>query len=367
MVSSGGSSHRLHPDVVAASQVNAYSSPDISDASAATAPVQSSVPLPPPDPTSMVSGLPAPGSAPVPQPGVVYPQAFAPFTPASQPAQVFSQPAQPPSAPVDPGAPAESKDSRWPLTYPARLGYPFAGLGLALVFSTVISVLSLVWFFATNPQILSDPSALASSEQVMDFALSAPVIIAGILALWAGFLSVLFFVSRRRGAKSFAKDFLFRFAPVDLAWGVGLAVVGFAGQLILLSGFTAVGVDLEGADNSSVILGHSPAATAVLALCIGLGAPVVEELFFRGLTLGVFAARFSPAIGVLVSSALFGLMHAGGSTQLGAGTAVLVLVTGLMGLLFALVTVRTRRLGPAVVGHVVFNSTTVVLVLSGLA
>jgi CAAX protease family protein len=67
-----------------------------------------------------------------------------------------------------------------------------------------------------------------------------------------------------------------------------------------------------------------------------LMAPLAEELFFRGLLFGVLRSRFGLAWGVLVTGALFSLVHAVGSPPetlivlfvLGAGLCLLYLRTG---------------------------------------
>jgi membrane protease YdiL (CAAX protease family) len=67
-----------------------------------------------------------------------------------------------------------------------------------------------------------------------------------------------------------------------------------------------------------------------------LVAPLAEELFFRGLLFGVLRARFGIAWGVVVTGALFSLVHAVGSPPetlivlfvLGAGLCLLYLRTG---------------------------------------
>ena len=82
------------------------------------------------------------------------------------------------------------------------------------------------------------------------------------------------------------------------------------------------------------------------------------------LTLQVFTHRFGAVVGVLVSSVLFGLVHV---QSLTAASAVIVVVTGLTGLGFAVLTLSTKRLGGAIVGHVTYNSlvATYVLVVGG--
>nr|WP_269204652.1 CPBP family intramembrane glutamic endopeptidase [Motilibacter deserti] len=93
-------------------------------------------------------------------------------------------------------------------------------------------------------------------------------------------------------------------------------------------------------------------ALAVVAVLSVVVAPVVEELLFRGLLLrGLMTRlRFWPA--ALISSALFGLMHA--PTAL-TGAPAVVLHTGALGLVLCLLTRRTGRLVPAVLVHALHN------------
>jgi len=97
----------------------------------------------------------------------------------------------------------------------------------------------------------------------------------------------------------------------------------------------------------------------VLAPFLVLGAPFVEELFFRGLVLRSLARRFGPVIGVVGSSVLFGLVHF--QTGMGAASdAALMCAIGAFGLLLAYLAVRTGRLGPGLVAHATFNAITVI-------
>lgn len=91
----------------------------------------------------------------------------------------------------------------------------------------------------------------------------------------------------------------------------------------------------------------------VLSLMVVLGAPLVEELFYRGLLLRSLEKRRWPAAAsVAGSAALFGLLHL--QPLQFAGLFV-------FGLVLAGLTVGFGRLGPAVWAHMAFNASTVVV------
>jgi glutamate-5-semialdehyde dehydrogenase len=78
-------------------------------------------------------------------------------------------------------------------------------------------------------------------------------------------------------------------------------------------------------------------------------APLVEEFVFRGLILRGLLARWTPWPAILVSAALFGLIHLN-PAQLP--------VTLTLGVILGWVYVRTRSLGLCVIGHAINNATT---------
>ena len=101
---------------------------------------------------------------------------------------------------------------------------------------------------------------------------------------------------------------------------------------------------------------HGAFAIAVLFLFLAVGAPLVEELFFRGLLLRSLARRFGPVVATLGSAVAFGLAHFE-LLQL----AALIL----FGLVLALLAERTGRLGPGIVAHATFNAATVLTLTWG--
>lgn len=92
----------------------------------------------------------------------------------------------------------------------------------------------------------------------------------------------------------------------------------------------------------------------LLIVAVVVVAPIVEEWFYRGLLLPTLARRFGVVGGAFGSAVVFALVHQEP-----------ILLPGLFVLALALawLTIRTGRIGPAIVAHVAFNATTVVQLL----
>ena len=98
----------------------------------------------------------------------------------------------------------------------------------------------------------------------------------------------------------------------------------------------------------------SPLLVVLLVVCVAVGAPVVEELFYRGLLQPALIRLTNPVIGIAVASVLFGAVHF---------SVVELLPLSVVGLVFGLLAHRTGRLLPAIVAHMTFNSFTLALLL----
>ncbi len=89
-------------------------------------------------------------------------------------------------------------------------------------------------------------------------------------------------------------------------------------------------------------------------LIIGLLAPLVEELCFRGLTLNRFLRVMPPVGAIFIQAALFGLIHL---------NAVQGSYAFLLGLFLGWLTYRSRAVWPSVLCHVFFNAGNIALSL----
>ena len=101
----------------------------------------------------------------------------------------------------------------------------------------------------------------------------------------------------------------------------------------------------EGLSESPLLIG------ALVALVI----PLLEEILFRGFLLELLVSRAGVTVGVVVSSALFALLH---------GLSASLPIFGLA-LVLAAVKLRTRSLGAAWAVHALHNGATTLLITGG--
>jgi membrane protease YdiL (CAAX protease family) len=177
------------------------------------------------------------------------------------------------------------------------------------------------------------------------------------IALWVGFVGAPMVASRVEGTGDPIADFGVRFRwsdlPIGVVTGVGLQLVALP-LLYAVIQFATGPLDIEGPARDLADKAGGPAGWAAFAIIVGVGAPIAEELFFRGLLRGAIQARAGRTVAVVLSSALFAATHF-----------QVVQFAGLFlaGLTWALLADRAERLGPAIVSHTAFNLTTVAALL----
>ena len=221
--------------------------------------------------------------------------------------------------------PAECSEPRW------GMGDAVAGWMAALVCSTLAVG---AWIAVTG-----------------DAPLSFATLLVGQAGLWMGLLAAPLIASRRKGSGHVGADLGLSAERADVA---GL-VVGVACQLLLIpflylviQWFTGpldvAGPARELTDRADGI------AFLILALLVVLVAPVVEELFYRGLLMRAAARRWGDPAAVVVSSAVFAASHF-----------EIVIFPGIFafGVVLAVLAVRTGRLGASIAAHIGFNAVTV--------
>jgi membrane protease YdiL (CAAX protease family) len=89
----------------------------------------------------------------------------------------------------------------------------------------------------------------------------------------------------------------------------------------------------------------------VFAVLLVVGAPVVEEIFYRGLLLRSLTRYLSPALAVVVCGVVFGAAHFNWVTLAG--------LAG-FGIVLAFLANRYGRLGPNILAHSAFNLVAVI-------
>lgn len=180
-------------------------------------------------------------------------------------------------------------------------------------------------------------------------------------ALWMPMLGACWFVSRRRGDRSFARDFGLRWRPLDIGLGLAGSIAARSTESIVLLPIVLVHPHFRVPEVSEFQrFTHGVSGWVALALVTCVGAPIVEELFFRGLIQTRLVGRYGPVIGIGVTSVLFGAAHLIGWS----GPISLVYALGIVGAGVSLGTMRhlTGRLGTSMMTHGFFNAQALLIV-----
>ncbi len=94
-----------------------------------------------------------------------------------------------------------------------------------------------------------------------------------------------------------------------------------------------------------------------------LGAPIVEEVVFRGLLQPAIRAMAGPWAGILISGALFTMLHIPRGPESGGATWLAIPTLAVLSLALGIARERTGRLGVPIVMHIAFNALNVALAL----
>ncbi len=180
-------------------------------------------------------------------------------------------------------------------------------------------------------------------------------ILVGEMGLWAGFVIACAMASRQKGTGDLVKDFDLRFGGwKDLGIGLGASLSGRLLVGIITIVIVAVGGQaFSGGNATSVTPSHTASALIISGLILCVGAPVVEELYFRGLVQGAFTARLGVGWGIVLQAGFFGVAHV--QPDLGLPNVTVVVSIAAFGLVQGWMRNRFGRLGPGIVTHSLFN------------
>jgi uncharacterized protein len=177
--------------------------------------------------------------------------------------------------------------------------------------------------------------------------------IASLIGLWLGMGGAVCIAARTpdRLRTDFGLDVRWSDVPIG-------AAIGVASQLILVR-LLYLPFELRDPDLAKRLeepakeltdLAHGP-GFVVLAVMVTIGAPLIEELFFRGLLQRSLRRRLAAPGAVALSAIAFGLAHYQPLQLLG--------LVG-FGVVLGIMAERYGRLGPGIVAHVAFNLVTVI-------
>ena len=175
------------------------------------------------------------------------------------------------------------------------------------------------------------------------------------IPLWAGYLTAVGIAGRK--GRGVVEDFGLDVRARDL---VGLPI-GVVVQLVVLPLLYFPILELTSYTDDDLAAparalsdkASGPVGWILLGLIVVVGAPIVEELFFRGLFLRALQKRGLPDwASILICGAVFGAVH----FQFLQFPGLFVI-----GVVLSWMAVRTGRLGLPILTHVGFNATSVVL------
>lgn len=283
---------------------------------------------------------------------------------------------------------------------PKKLKWGFRHAIYAFLFGTLLQALVTIPLMIGTAQKL-----IASKAEITDTAITAGLTGSAAnlfwlqLASYVGWIAVAFYASYRKGLHSLAKDIWLKFKWVqDISLGILIAVGLRLFETLIFWLFGVLNVDLTGADNSSVFMStEGPWKYILLFGIVAFAGPISEEILFRGLILqgllknfrrrtltprtwfgeaiqsatpAVFSAfsaykeflnKHKYVLAVIISSTIFGFMHFQGTETFGQW--LVVIETGLIGVVLSVIALKTRRLGLAIIVHIVFNFSGVMLSL----
>jgi membrane protease YdiL (CAAX protease family) len=226
------------------------------------------------------------------------------------------------------------------------IGDVFYGLLVLLAASFLVAIP----FIVTN---IDTPDALTDGNVAL--------VIAGAVATWVGLGGWPLLATYLKGQRSVAKDFRYRFRWIDVPIGFGGGLAALALGAVIAVAQQAAGI--EQATNTQVLSEAQGdlVASILVGLVVSVGAPVFEELFFRGLAYGAFEKRLGTGWAIAASTVLFGVLH----FQPGPGISIVFLIAHItgFGLILGLLRWATNRCGASVFAHLTINLTATLAIL----
>ena len=220
-----------------------------------------------------------------------------------------------------------------------------------------VRVAVVTWFgaFVVGQLISAVILAASGAEQAEDVPI--PTLFIAVAATWTAYLAGMWAASQRSGSGDVVEDYGIRFRAVDL---VGLPI-GVLTQLVLVplvylplrEAWPDTFSDDRLSETAEELADRASGATmALLVLMVCVGAPIVEELVYRGLLQRSLAARIDHVVAWLAASAWFALIHFRPVEYPG---------LFMFGLVAGACLMATGRLGMSMTTHFAFNVTGLLL------
>jgi membrane protease YdiL (CAAX protease family) len=228
---------------------------------------------------------------------------------------------------------------------PVRWGMGDAAVGYLV--ANVFSLIAAVAVLSATGYLEDDGSSSDDIPLTLTALLQVP--------LWLGYFGAPWYAAKYKG-NGLVRDFGLRMRWVDVPVGLGIGLATQVGLAIVYAPIArALGIEDVGAAAQELTdKAKDPLGIVLLFLIVAIGAPIIEEIFFRGLVMRSIENRFGTVAAVIGSGIFFGIIH-----FQPADAPPLIVV----GIVLAVLTVRTGRLGPAIWAHVFFNATAATLLV----
>ena len=149
---------------------------------------------------------------------------------------------------------------------------------------------------------------------------------------------------RNKNALSISRSFL---------WAIGGIFLALFAQSVAANIEYLIGIDM-GSENTEQIVGLIKTAPIVIIVTSILG-PILEEIVFRKIIFGSLYQRFNFFVAAIISSLIFSFAH---------GEPEHTLLYSAMGLTFAYLYVKTKRILVPIFAHVAMNTLVVIMQLN---
>ncbi len=186
--------------------------------------------------------------------------------------------------------------------------------------------------------------------------LSAAANAIAVAACYLVIFAFMYVAARRREATPF-RDYFHPLRPRDIAVGIVAGMLCAFALDVMLSVLIAGGlIKLEMTDAEKLLVAQSPLDLAMLLVVVAIIAPIVEEIYFRGLMLEWLARRLPWALSAAITAAIFSAIHGLYLRHAGPSGWLLSLVLFLLGLLNAYWVKQTQKLWRPVATHATYNA-----------
>lgn len=232
---------------------------------------------------------------------------------------------------------------------------------LGLLFLPVVPlVIGLgIMLAGTDPNTLSNPEA-ATTLLTETLSKNPVFLIFAMIFTWAG-LSIGVWTAGRKTAGGWKRlvNWTVSWKP-DILLALAFTIFFMIVQIAMGALLQTAGVETDKLGNTDFATSQTGVALIFIFLGVAIGAPLFEELFFRGVFYNVVSRKWGVIAGIVISSIGFGLVHVQDSLAASLYTCT---ATALLGAGLAYLYSRTGRIGTSILAHGFFNATSLTITL----